>query len=66
MPPLSPSALRAAKELGYLSDHVNSDAMVITRLRQLWTDSQQSIKEFTHVEAALVHHGLHLRHHKLS
>lgn len=62
MPPLSPLALRAAKALGYLTKDIDSQTQALNLLQRLWVENNQTNKQFSHFESALVRYGLHLRH----
>lgn len=60
-PPLSPLALAAAIELGYLLPDIKDAERALLRLRQIWHTSGQSAVTFADFESALVREGLCLR-----
>jgi hypothetical protein len=59
-PPLSPLAIRAASELGYLRPGAEPDRALV-RLRRLWAADGQPPTAFADFESALVREGLRLR-----
>jgi hypothetical protein len=59
-PPLSPLALDAAIQLGYLPRRSNPDA-ALARLKTLWRSGAQTPESFADFEAALVREGLRQR-----
>jgi len=60
-PPLSPLALSAAIELGYLTPGTNPE-QALAGLKKIWAAEAQTTADFTEFEAALVREGLRLRH----
>jgi hypothetical protein len=60
-PPLSPLALSAAIELGYLTPGTNPE-QALARLKQFWAEEAGSNADSAEFEAALVREGLRLRH----
>jgi len=60
-PPLSPPALTAAQELGYLRHGRVTNETALAKLRQAWTDDGQAAESFADFEAVLVRAGLRLR-----
>lgn len=60
-PPLSPLALAAAIELGYLLPDIKNADRALLRLRQIWHTSGQPAIGFADFESALVREGLRLR-----
>ena len=60
-PPLSPLALAAAIDLGYLLADIKDTDRALLRLRQIWHTSGQSAATFADFESALVREGLRLR-----
>jgi hypothetical protein len=69
-PPLSPLALAAAQQLGYLRDNRHAIDQALARLQQKWASDGQAADDFADFEAALVREGLRLRrvesHHRRS
>ena len=59
-PPLSPLAIRAASELGYLQPNPDPDR-ALARLRRLWAADGQPPTAFADFESALVREGLRMR-----
>lgn len=60
-PPLSPLALAAAIDLGYLLPDIKDADRALLRLRQIWHTSGQRAAAFADFESALVREGLRLR-----
>jgi hypothetical protein len=60
-PPLSPLALSAAVELGYLMQGMKPQ-QALAGLQKIWTEGAQPTTHFAEFEAALVREGLRLRH----
>ena len=60
-PPLSPLALSAAQELGFLRHGRLTAETALSGLQQAWADDGQSAQNFADFEAALVREGLRLR-----
>jgi hypothetical protein len=60
-PPLSPLALSAAVELGYLTQGMKPQ-QALAGLQKIWTEEAQPTTHFAEFEAALVREGLRLRH----
>jgi hypothetical protein len=60
-PPLSPLALSAAIELGYLMQGTNPE-QALAGLKKIWAAEAQTTADFAEFEAALVREGLRLRH----
>ncbi|OGS94366.1 MAG: hypothetical protein A3H31_00720 [Gallionellales bacterium RIFCSPLOWO2_02_FULL_57_47] len=60
-PPLSPLALAAAQELGYLRRGRHASGKALAKLQQAWADDGQAAETFADFEAALVRVGLRLR-----
>jgi hypothetical protein len=60
-PPLSPLALTAAQELGYLRHGREAEGTALARLQQAWANDGQAAQSFADFEAALVRAGLRLR-----
>ena len=60
-PPLSPLALAAAIDLGYLLPDIKDTDRALLRLRQIWHTSGQPAVAFADFESALVREGLRLR-----
>lgn len=60
-PPLSPLALAAAQELGYLRRGRCSAGKALASLQQQWADDGQAAESFADFEAVLVRLGLCLR-----
>lgn len=60
-PPLSPLALAAAQELGYLRHGHQTPEQALSRLQQVWENDGQPAAGFADFEAALVREGLRLR-----
>lgn len=61
-PPLSPPALAAARELGYLRHGREAEGTALEHLQQVWAGDGQAAESFADFEAALVREGLRLRH----
>ena len=61
-PPLSPLALTAAIELGYLRRGTKNPERALSNLHKAWAASGQPADRFADFESALVHEGLRLRH----
>jgi len=59
-PPLSPLALSAAIELGYLMQGTNPE-QALAGLKKIWAEEAQTTADFAEFEAALVREGLRLR-----
>ena len=60
-PPLSPLALSAAQELGFLRHGRHADGQALARLQHAWSNDAQTAESFANFEAALVREGLRLR-----
>jgi hypothetical protein len=60
-PPLSPLALSAAIELGYLTPATKPE-QALARLKGIWGEEARTTADFAEFEAALVREGLRLRH----
>ena len=60
-PPLSPLALSAAIELGYLTPATKPEP-ALARLKKIWGEEAGTTADFAEFEAALVREGLRLRH----
>lgn len=60
-PPLSPLALSAAIELGYLTPGTKPEP-ALARLKEIWAKEARPTADFAEFEAALVREGLRLRH----
>jgi hypothetical protein len=60
-PPLSPLALSAAIELGYLTPGTNPE-QALAGLKKIWVAEAQTTADFAEFESALVREGLRLRH----
>jgi len=60
-PPLSPLALSAAIELGYLTQGTNPEH-ALAGLKKIWAAEAQPTSDFAEFESALVREGLRLRH----
>ncbi|MFZ0107352.1 MAG: hypothetical protein WAK92_10875, partial [Thiobacillus sp.] len=60
-PPLSPLALSAAIELGYLTPATKPER-ALARLKGIWGEASRTTADFAEFEAALVREGLQLRH----
>jgi hypothetical protein len=60
-PPLSPLAVRAAQQLGYLRHGRMSADHALEKLQQQWTGDEEEAEDFADFEAALVREGLRLR-----
>jgi hypothetical protein len=60
-PPLSPLAISAAIELGYLQPGSADPGRALPRLRRLWAADGQPPSGFADFESALVREGLRLR-----
>lgn len=60
-PQLSPLALSAAQELGYLRHGRVTAETALSRLQQAWANDGQAAQSFADFEAALVRVGLRLR-----
>jgi len=61
-PPLSPLALTAAIELGYLRRGTKNPERALSNLHKAWATSGQPADGFADFESALVREGLRLRH----
>lgn len=60
-PPLSPLALAAAIEAGYLRRGTQAPARALSILHALWLSDGQAAEDFPDFESALVRNGLQLR-----
>jgi hypothetical protein len=60
-PQLSPLAMRAAQQLGYLRHGRMSADHALEKLQQKWTGNGHATDDFADFEAALVREGLRLR-----
>jgi hypothetical protein len=60
-PPLSPLALSAAIDLGYLRPGTKPERP-LAKLKHIWAEEAQTKVDFAEFEAALVREGLRLRH----
>lgn len=60
-PPLSPLALSAAIELGYLTPGTNPQ-QALAGLKKIWAEGAKTTADFAEFESALVREGLRLRH----
>lgn len=60
-PPLSPLALAAAQQLGYIRHGRHATGQALARLQQKWTSDGQAADDFADFEAALVRVGPRLR-----
>jgi hypothetical protein len=60
-PPLSPLALSAAIELGYLTP-ASKPERALAGLKRIWAEAARTNADFAEFEAALVREGLRLRH----
>lgn len=65
-PPLSPLALAAATELGYLQPAAHNVDSALSRLQQVWTADGHPANSFAEFESALVREGLCLRRQRAS
>ena len=65
-PPLSPLAISAAIELGYLRAGTQDPDRALARLRHLWAADGQPASDFADFESALVREGLRLRRQRAS
>lgn len=65
-PPLSPPAISAAIELGYLRPGTPDPGRALARLRRLWAADGQPPSGFADFESALVREGLRLRRQRAS
>jgi len=61
VPPLSPLALAAAQQLGYLGHGRRTTEHALEKLQQIWAKDGQAAEDFADFEAALVREGLRLR-----
>jgi hypothetical protein len=61
-PPLSPPAIAAAKDLGLLAPPIEDPQAALGLLMERWIRDGGNRRSFADFEAALVRHGLALRH----